>query len=232
MRWLTRTPKLRHTPDGRINRILDDFSVDLFLDVGANLGQTRDRLRKAGYKRRIISFEPLPSAHAELTKMAQRDNEWDIAPRTAIGGELGETAINVCEATDMSSLMLPHKDLIEAIPRARIIEQATTPITTIDAVWETYCTSSANVFLKIDTQGFERNVLDGAQGNLEKIVGIQLELSLITLYEGEETYISFLNDLHAWGFEPFMVWQNYFSQHHGRQLQIDVVFMRVDSNRT
>jgi FkbM family methyltransferase len=228
MRWLTRTPKLRHTPDGRLDRILKDFSVDLFLDVGANLGQTRDRLRKAGYKRRIISFEPLPSAHAELTKMAKRDHEWDIAPRTAMGAAPGEAVINVCEASDMSSILPPNTDFIEAVPRANIIEQTTTPVTTIDAVWETYCTTSAHVFLKVDTQGFERNVLDGARENLKNLVGIQLELSLISLYESEETYLGFLNDLHAWGFEPFMIWQNYFSQHHGRQLQIDVVFMRAD----
>lgn len=228
MALFSRKPKMKKTPEGKLARILSDFSVDLVLDVGANVGQTHDKLRAAGYKGRIVSFEPVPSAHATLLEKAQRDFDWDIAPRTAIGAEPGEVTINVSQATDMSSILTPGEILLETLPKTEVAEQVLTPVTTLDAVWETYCPPTARIFLKVDTQGFERQVLMGVEANLDRILGIQLELSLLPLYEGEETYLGYLQDLHAWGFEPFMIWENYFSRTHGRQMQMDVVFMRAD----
>ncbi len=220
--------KLRKTAAGKLVRVLTDARVDTVLDVGANIGQTRDMLRKGGYEGRIISFEPVPSAHEQLLESAKRDPNWTIAPRTAVGDAPGETTINVSEATDMSSILKPNDVLLETLPRTAVTESIATPVTTIDAEWETYVEPSFRVFVKIDTQGYERQVLEGAKGNLDKILGFHLELSLLPLYDGEETYLSYLNDLHAWGFEPYMMWENYFSRTHGRQMQLDVVFMHSD----
>ena len=44
--------------------------VDVFLDVGANTGQTGLALRKAGYGARIISFEPIRECYARLARRA------------------------------------------------------------------------------------------------------------------------------------------------------------------
>jgi FkbM family methyltransferase len=225
----SRRPKMHKSPDGKLARILDDFSIDTVLDVGANIGQTHDKLRKSGFRGHIVSFEPVPSAHDTLMRKAGGDSDWDVAPRTAIGAAPGEADINVSEATDMSSILNANPALLETLPKTQITEVVKTPVTTLDAEWSTYCKPEARVFLKVDTQGYERQVLNGASGSLKKLVGIQLELSLVPLYEGEETYLHYLSDLHDWGFEPFMIWENYFSRLHGRQMQIDVVFMKTES---
>lgn len=227
MGLFSRKPKLRKTPEGKLKRILDDFSINVVLDVGVNVGQTHDKLRDAGFMGRIVSFEPVPSAHEELVKKAINDPDWIIAPRTAIGETPGDVAINVSQSTDMSSILKPKEMLIETLPKTKVSEQVMTPVTTLDNEWETYCSPSDRVFLKVDTQGFERQVLNGAKDSLKKIHGLQLELSLLPLYENEETYLSYLSDLHSWGFEPFMIWENYFSRTHGRQMQMDVVFMQT-----
>ena len=223
----SRKRKLRKTPEGKLVRILNDADIDTVLDVGANIGQTHDKLRHAGFTGRVISFEPVPSAHEQLLESEKQDPDWIIAPRTAVGAEGGETTINVSQATDMSSILEPTEALLKTLPKTAVIQNITTPVTTIDAEWNNYVQPSSRVFLKVDTQGFERQVLNGAKESLSKVVGIQLELSLLPLYEGEETYLSYLNDLHAWGFEPYMIWENYFSRTHGRQMQVDVVFMRT-----
>lgn len=223
-----RKPKLHKTPEGKVVRILADFGIDLVLDVGANVGQTGEKLRTAGYTGKIISFEPVPAAHEQLSKTAASDPNWQVAPRTAVGAESGTVDINVSQSTDMSSILAPNGALLETLPKTRVTETVSTPIARLDALWEEYYSQGSRVFLKVDTQGFERQVLEGASGCLEKIVGVQLELSLLPLYEGEETYLTYLQDLHLWGFEPFMMWENYFSQKHGRQMQMDVVFMRPD----
>jgi len=220
-----RKKKIHKTPEGKLARILADCRVDLVLDVGANIGQSHDELRAAGYLGRMVSFEPVPSAHATLLGKAAHDSNWEIAPRMAIGATPGEAVINVSQASDMSSLREATPDLLRALPKTAVTERLATQVASLDAIWDQYC-GDARVFLKIDTQGYERQVLDGVQDHLDQIVGMKLELSLFPQYAGEEDYLGFLNDLHAWGFEPLMIWDKYFSTQLGRQLQIDVVFVR------
>ena len=96
----------------------------------------------------------------------------------------------------------------------------------LDDIYDEYCRPDDEVFLKIDTQGYERHVLNGAAATLKKVHGVQIELSLLPLYEGEETYLTFLNEFHAAGFEPHLIIENGFEKRWNRQRQIDAVFMR------
>ncbi len=212
--------------EGKIALILENAGVDLVLDVGANIGQTYDNLRQWGYGGRIVSFEPLPDAHRELERKAARDPLWEIAPRAAVGAEPGEAMLNVSEASDMSSLLPATETVLQAIPRTNVIDRLATPVITLDQVWDRYSADAAKIFLKVDTQGFERQVLTGAAKTLQRICGIQMELSLFPLYEGEELYLSFLQDFHALGFAPYMIVETNYSRHLRRQFQIDAIFMR------
>ena len=83
----------------RITALLADHSVDCVFDVGANIGQYATSIRRNGYAGRILSFEPLTSAHAEISARAAGDPHWDIAPRTAVGAAVGETEIPSCPST-------------------------------------------------------------------------------------------------------------------------------------
>lgn len=218
--------RLRKSREGKIVRILDAFAIDAVCDIGANIGQTRDSLRRAGYRGRIVSFEPAPDAHATLVSRARHDPAWEIAPRMAVGARAGEDMLNLADSSDMSGLRPPTPDLVAALPGARVRAQTPVTVATLDSVFDAHFRADERVFVKIDTQGHERAVLAGAAESLTRIVGIQLELSLLPLYAGEETYLSFLNDLHGWGFAPYMLVETNFSQVLARQLQIDALFMR------
>ncbi|MEX2617484.1 MAG: FkbM family methyltransferase [Alphaproteobacteria bacterium] len=212
------------TTPGKIVSILQDRQVDLVVDVGANVGQTGQTLRQAGYDGRILSFEPVPSAHASLTAAAAADEKWTVAERMAIGDADGDIEINVSDSTDMSSALDASDDLLRTLPKTHSTERVTAPLRRLDTVLPEWIGDATNVFLKIDTQGFERNVLNGATETLQRITGLQMELSLFPLYQGEETYLSFLNDLHTMGMTPLMLVETNFSRSLKRQLQIDVVF--------
>lgn len=71
-------------PVGSLKRLLRHHEVDL-VDVGANVGQYAKDLRRIGYRGRIVSFEPLSAAHAELIRNAAGDPDWVVAPRMALG---------------------------------------------------------------------------------------------------------------------------------------------------
>ena len=87
--------KFKKTPEGKLVSILNDFSIDIVLDVGANVGQTGQRLRRVGYTGAIVSFEPGPQAHDTLSEAAAHDAKWTVAPRMAIGDSDGEIILNV-----------------------------------------------------------------------------------------------------------------------------------------
>lgn len=218
--------KTNKTTPGKVAQVLKAADIDLVLDVGANTGQTGLALRNAGYNGKIVSFEPVPSAHEALHRVACTDPLWVIAPPMAIAAQDGDMTLNVSQATDMSSALEPSADLLTALPKTLVQEQVKVPARTLDSVVPEFQGKAAHIFLKIDTQGFERQVLEGATHTLKAIKGIQMELSLFPLYKGEETYLSFLHDLHGLGFEPHMIVETTFSQKLHRQLQIDVVFMR------
>lgn len=218
--------KLKKTREGKIVKILNNFRIDAVCDIGANMGQTHDGLRHAGFSGLITSFEPGPEAHAHLKSIEARDPKWTIAPRMALGDETAKLNLNVSHATDMSSFLPASAELLETLPNTKVASVVETDVRRLDDVYDDFFNDDQNVYLKIDTQGFERQVLNGARQTLTRIKGIQLELSLFPLYEGEETYLGFLKDLHAWGFTPYMLIETNFSQKLSRQLQIDAVFMR------
>jgi len=216
--------RMDKTTPGKIVSILQDRRVDLVVDVGANVGQTGQSLRQAGYGGRILSFEPVPSAHASLTVAAASDERWTVAKRMAIGDTDGDIDINVSDSTDLSSALDASDDLLRTLPKTHSTERVTVPLRRLDTVLPEWIGDAKTIFLKIDTQGFERNVLNGAPETLKRITGLQMELSLFPLYQGEETYLTFLNDLHAMGMTPLMLVETNFSRTLKRQLQIDVVF--------
>ena len=73
----------------QLQQLLSHHRIRLVLDVGANIGQYAKGLRDAGFKGRIISFEPVLTAHAKLKKAAQGDALWTVASRMAIGDVRG-----------------------------------------------------------------------------------------------------------------------------------------------
>ena len=206
--------------------VLDRFEIAVVLDVGANVGQYGTALREWGYAGRIVSFEPLAEAHRRLEQRAAADPAWRVAPRMAIGDRDGEVEIEVSAESDMSSV-LPQTDLLRRIsPSSRVVGREMVPIRRLDGVVEDYVNADDGVFLKIDTQGFEAQVLAGARHLLPRLQGVQVEMSLVRCYEGERDFRDLIDDLADAGFVPFLFIPGYFEHKLARQLQLDGVFMR------
>ncbi len=204
------------------------FEVDAVLDVGANAGQYARRLRRAGYGGPILSFEPLPQVHAALVKAARGDPAWRVAPPMALGDTDGEVTIGRSAESDMSSI-LPQNPLLERIsPSAAIEERVRVPLRRLDSLVE-IDPAWRRMFLKIDVQGFEPRVLEGAEGLWPRIVGVQLEMALVPLYEGEQEFRAIISAMEARGFALHLLIPGYFERKLGRQLQVDGVFYRQDA---
>ena len=214
------------SPDAQLAAVLERFSVSCVLDVGANVGQYALRLRAVGYAGRIVSFEPLPEAHAELTRRAAADPAWQVAPRMAIGERDGEVEIEVSAESDMSSI-LPQSALLRRIsPTSAVIRRERVPVARLDEIAPAWLQRDDEVVLKIDVQGYEPQVLEGAGALLRTLRGIQLEMSMVPCYEGERGFRETIDYLEAAGFELYLLLPGYFERKLARQLQVDGVFVR------
>lgn len=208
-----------------IRQVLDDAGVTVVLDVGANLGQYGQELRHLGYRGRIVSFEPQPGPFRTLAACAAADPLWDVSP-LALGSEPGTATLNVSEQDASSSLLPILPAHVASAPASRYTGTVEVDVNTVDRVFDTHCRPDDVVFLKVDTQGFEREVLAGAAGALGRVAGLQLEMSLVPLYDGGPLIEDLVGSLRAFGFVPVWLNHGFKDAETQRLLQVDGLFLR------
>jgi FkbM family methyltransferase len=211
----------------QIGAMLRHFSIDTVLDVGANTGQYGTWLRQAGYTRRIVSFEPQAAAHELLLARARHDALWTVHPRCAVGSAPGQVDINIAQNSVSSSIRPMLAAHYEAAPESRFVATERVDLVTLDGIFGQYCTPTSRAWLKIDTQGFEKEVLDGAATCISSIGVVQMELSLIPLYEGQSLWEYFLARMQDAGYQLWAFIPGFSDLRTGRSLQVDVVFART-----
>jgi FkbM family methyltransferase len=206
---------------------LRKFEIDLVLDVGANTGQFASEIRHCGYAGRIVSFEPLSQAHGHLRQSSAGDSKWEAYPRCALGDHNGDVEINIARNSESSSILPMLDSHRTASPDSAYDGKEIVPIKTLDAVAGQYLKDVRAPFLKIDTQGFEWQVLDGARETLPHIKGILVELSLVPLYEGQHLWREVTDRLETEGFTLWAFTPVFSDQASGRTLQVDGIFYRI-----
>jgi FkbM family methyltransferase len=207
-------------------RILDHHGITVALDVGANIGQYATRLRQGGWGGRIVSFEPLPASRIALEQAAASDPLWEVAPPMALGASAGTVTLNVSAESDMSSTLPFLPEMADLLDSAAYTGTVTAPLARLDEVFDRYAGNTDRVLLKIDTQGTEAAVLEGASGILDRIQGIQLELSIVPVYQGERGYLDMIATLDELGFQPALFIPGYFNHRSARLISMDGVFLR------
>lgn len=206
---------------------LKSHDINLVFDIGANIGQFASELRRSGYKGRIVSFEPLPQAFEALNKLAHNDADWIIHPRCAVGNNIGVVEINVAE-NSVSSSILPMLDIHEKIaPQSKYTHKEFVHITTLDSILDLYIKPNDKLFIKVDTQGYEWSVLDGASKTLEVCKGVLLELSLIPLYEEQRLWIDFIKRLNLSHLHLYAIQPSFVDMRNGQTLQVDGLFFKL-----
>lgn len=206
-------------------RLLFHHNIETIIDVGANIGQYAMNIRDAGYKGRIISFEPLSAAYRQLKRNGRRDKGWTIADRMALGNRDGETEINI-SANSVSSSILPMMDSHKKAARdSAYIGKERVTVRRLDSLLPDL-DLAGNVFMKIDVQGFEIEVLNGASQFLSMSRGLQIELSLVELYAGQMSMENMINLVSNLGFELYALFPGFVDNTSGRMLQVDGIFFR------
>jgi FkbM family methyltransferase len=208
---------------------LESHQVNVILDVGANSGQYASGLRAAGFTGRIVSFEPLSGPYGILEGKASTDPLWECR-RCALGDVDGTISINVAGNEGASSSALPmlkrHQD---AFPPANYIGTERAPMHRLDSVASDVLRANDIAFLKIDVQGFEKQVIEGGNSTVnDRCGGMQLELSFQPLYEGGMLIREALDLVDSLGFTLSGLLPGFTDPRNGRMLQADGIFFRED----
>jgi FkbM family methyltransferase len=229
--WDVRRFDPRLSEASQVVRQLSVHQIDVVFDVGANTGQFAEKLRDAGFSGRIVSFEPSTSAHSTLSKRAQRAANWIIAPRMALGDRDGEITLNLAGNSVSSSVLPMLPSHVRAETKSRYVGSEVVDLRTLDSVSTEFATDTERIFLKLDVQGFEYKVLQGAEQLLDRVAGIQIELSLVPLYDGEHLFHPMLHDLEERGYEMWSLIPGFVDPGTGRLLQVDAIFFRDEHSR-
>jgi FkbM family methyltransferase len=186
----------------QLSRFLKAFKVDCVFDVGANAGQYALRLRKLGYSGQIISFEPNPQLAETLNHLSSRDAKWHFEP-SALDSVERTAEFNVMGESQLSSLHSPTQDGSDRYGEAFDVTQKVTLRTqTLAKVFPVLQGRFGfqRPFLKMDTQGHDLAVAEGAGDVLTRFVGLQSELALSPLYEDSANYARTIDFYRSKGF--------------------------------
>ena len=193
----------RLTLGKHLMQVFNRCRINCVIDVGAHYGEYGAFLREIGYTGRLVSFEPVRSNFEQLRKRSAQDALWQTH-NMALGAADTTAEIKVFHETELSSFLTPNaycaahmgsRDLIAGTEQVQV--------KTVDSVFG-QCVDGIEeprVFLKLDTQGYDLTVLQKATGHLDRIQGLQCELSVKPIYEAMPSYIEALPRMCEMGFE-------------------------------
>ena len=196
---LSQLPEIRH-----LRKLLVRYEVDCVFDVGANVGQYANMLRRrVGFNGLIISFEPTPRLEAKLRERFRKDPKWH-GMSVALSDTDGRASFSITADEQFSSLKQPTTVEVDFLSRQqRVTQVISVECQRLDSLYYGLKKqfSFTRPFLKMDTQGNDLNVFMGASGIINEIVGLQSELSFKRLYQDSPLFSESIATYSNSGFE-------------------------------
>ncbi len=194
-----RQPLARH-----LRALFDRYRVDAVFDVGGNLGQYHDLLRdEVAFSGWIFSFEPVRKYAEHLKKRSANEHNWRVF-EFALGSAEGSAEIHVTKSPGLNSFLEPRTDVNTEFWQADAVSgKEVVSIRRLDQIFSALQEDCGfhSPYLKLDTQGFDLEVLKGGLSSLAAIPALQVEAAIRPLYKGMPTYQDILQYTSQAGFE-------------------------------
>ena len=175
----------------RMKRTIKEYNIDCIIDVGANIGQYKDSMRKeVGFKGLIISYEPDPECFEIIKQKSKKDDLW-VVEKYAIGDKEGVLKLNIMEGSVFNSFLEPDDSESDLFSDGNTVKKVVeVPVKRLDDLIPELMDkfNFKNIFLKLDTQGFDLEAFTGTLGVLDVIKGVQTEVSFTQLYKNAPTF--------------------------------------------
>lgn len=182
------------------------------IDIGAR-GGLQPNWRKARRHLRLVGFEPDPTEYGELA--AGADPRRTVYINAALGRAPGRLVLNVGRLGGTSSLLAPNMDFLRRFPqpeRYEIVRQVPIEAETLDTVLPRHGVDDPD-FIKIDTQGAERAILEGGRDTVSRsIFGLEIEVLFAPIYHEQPTFGEIDGFLRGVGFQLFDLRPSYWKR--------------------
>jgi FkbM family methyltransferase len=218
----------RYSQERHLGRFLQSVRVNCVLDVGAHEGEFYELLRQSGYRGKIISFEPVPQSFAMLQRRAASDPLWR-GVNVALGSEPGSLPINLPASSGFASFLTPNEYCEARFPHARwSCEQVDVRVETLDRLAPALLADldEPRLYLKMDTQGWDMHVLEGAMTTMPSIVAFQSEVSAIPIYEGMHDFAESISSYQKLGFSLVELFPVTYDDDDLRVIEYDCIMAR------
>ncbi len=219
--------RLELAPTRQLALAIQHFDISAVLDIGANSGQFAQELLKAGYSGDIWSVEPLPDAHKHLRTNAESHPNLHVMDPVALGSEEGTIEIVISGNSYSSSVLEMTDRHIAAAPHSAPVNKIEVKQMTLDSLFSNKNWAGKNLLLKIDTQGYEYAILQGAHESLRHTDLVLLELSLQSLYKDQMLWLELINYMQQQGFEVWSIQPEFCDPISGQLLQVNGIFSRA-----
>lgn len=205
---------------------LNNYNINTVLDVGANRGQFLEDWVRHLPKAKFYCFEPIAEEFKQLDKTAKKYSNEIIAINCAVGNINGQIKFQKNNFTPSSSILTATKTNESYFPQTVNTELIDVQIIRLDDFFEKIDLEDLReIFLKIDVQGYELEVLKGAVNVLKNTKICLLEINFDDLYAGQPTFKQIFDFLSEYGFEYKGAFDQVFHKN-GHLIFSDVLFTK------
>lgn len=185
----------------RLSALFAHCGITSVVDIGANQGQYRDFLRdEVGFAGLICSFEPDPElATALMERAARHDPRWKVFPY-ALGAAQSRPLFHRMENSVFNSFREPSPGQPDRFREMNnVVGTFPVEMCTLDQMTREFG-DLAHTYIKIDTQGFDLEVLQGGRNAIRSIPALQTEVSCRPVYDGSPSFLQSIAAFEAEGF--------------------------------
>jgi len=188
--YLTRDPASAVQAD-HLTRLFNALKINCVLDVGAHYGDFGTWLRGIGYAGLIVSFEPVAENFAVLEERSGRDTRWH-AHQTALGSTAGTAELHLFSGNTFHSFLESSDYGRERFTTRMHVERSeVVRVERLEDILDGLVRDLADpaIFLKVDTQGFDLEVVRGLGTKVDRIRALQVEMAVRPIYEGTSNLV-------------------------------------------
>jgi FkbM family methyltransferase len=211
-----------------LETLLRELQIDCVLDVGAHTGEYAAMLRGLDYTGQIVSFEPVRASFEALERGRADDRAWR-GENVALGADDGELEMNIYQGSVFNSFLRPAGGSNGRFGAAtKVVGVEKVPVRRLETVIDEIVAArpGARLFLKMDTQGYDLQVIRGAGRRIDAIRALQSEMAVRATYAGMPTLPEALLELNRLGFELTGMFPVAREMDHLRLIELDCVMCR------
>ena len=190
----------------------------VLVDVGAR-GGLKKNWASASRHLRMLGFEPDANEYQRLADAGQASSPSRIFLNTALADRHGPLQLHIARDAGLSSVFEPNRTFLDAFPDAKrfdIVDTRTVAADTLDHQLRERSLTDVD-FIKVDTQGSELLVLQGASDTLASAMfGVEVEVEFAPVYRDQPLFAEVDQYLRGRGYHLFDLRPVYWKRAVGR----------------